>query len=172
MHRTPLGSEVMTLLHQINLDAISPAMELLPKRMDSLLSRHLLLTTGLQEGKLIYRKQQPNGPAHGLWQFERGGVKGVLNHRSTRSYAESICGNRGVKPTISSVYEALPHDDILAAGFARLNYWWHSEPIPPLGAREQAWNYYLFCWRPGKPHRQTWNAHYDRATEYLLCHNY
>ena len=162
----------MKLLHSINVDAITPAMELLPRRMDSFQARHQMLTIGLQESRLQYRKQIPNGPAHGLWQFEKGGVRGVLTHASTRLHARALCEKLEVEPTVPAVYDSLRFDDVLAAGFARLNLWWHAEPLPPLGAKDDAWNYYLFCWRPGKPHPHTWERYYDQVTEYMLCHEY
>src|SRR5699024_5570463 len=95
-------------------------------------ARVMLGATALQESGLATR-QQYGGPAHGLWQFERGGgVRGVLNYHTTRAHARSLCAKRHVSPTSLAVYEALPHDDVLAAGFARLYLWTDPRALPAL----------------------------------------
>lgn len=148
---------------QINRIVLAQAMELLPSRMDSDRARVMLLAIGLQESRLIHRRQI-GGPARGLWQFEKGGgVRGVLNHKASRSYALEVCEERGVQPTMDAVYVALERDDVLAACFARLLLWTDPPPLPPIPHAPAAWSLYLRTWRPGKPHRQTWDALYREA---------
>lgn len=63
-----------------------------------------------------------------------------------------------------SVWEKLAEDDILAAAFARLLLFTDPKSLPAIGAREAAWAYYLRNWRPGKPHPQSWEECYSKAT--------
>lgn len=135
----------------------------LPARFNSRQANVMLVAIGLQESRFQHRKQI-GGPAHGFWQFERGGgVKGVLAHASTKRYAHAACDIRGVNPSAADVYNLLPTDDLLAAAFARLLLWSDPHPLPVDTA--DAWAYYLRTWRPGKPHRHTWDALYRQALE-------
>lgn len=143
--------------------AIRPAYDLLPSRMASDAATVMLLAIGLQESRFEHRRQI-GGPARGFWQFERGGgVKGVLNHPSSRSYALDVCSERGVLATPTAVYERLEGDDVLAACFARLLLWTDTPPLPPVPHAPAAWSLYTRTWRPGKPHRDTWDALYAKA---------
>lgn len=143
---------------------VGPGLALLPSRMDSDEARAELLAIGLQESRLTHRRQI-GGPAVGLWQFERGGaVVGVLGHKASAELAARVCEERGVEPTPANVYMALPVDDLLACAFARLLLYTDPRPLPALSAsHEQAWAYYLRNWRPGKPHRKTWDAFHVEA---------
>lgn len=157
------------------LESIDEAMSLLPDRMDSKEARVMLLAIGLQESRLIHRRQlvgsppRPTGPATGLWQFERGGgVVGVLQHSATRAHARTLCDERSVEPLSQSVWQALQHDDVLAAGLARLLLWSDPRSLPEIGDKQGAWDLYIRTWRPGKPHRSTWDALYDQALDILI----
>lgn len=154
------------MIEKIRAAAIAPALDLLPAIMASPAAEVLLLTIGLQESRLIHR-QQINGPARGLWQFERAGIRGVLEHKASRPYALALCKARGVEAAVDSVYSTLEHDDVLAAGIARLLLWTDSEPLPAVGEFAAAWDYYLRTWRPGRPHRHTWDALYGHAMDAL-----
>ncbi|MFY3402250.1 hypothetical protein ACOTJC_28770 [Achromobacter xylosoxidans] len=144
---------------------MGPAFALLPAKMDTKEARCMMLAIGLQESRFQHR-QQIGGPARGFWQFEKGGgVKGVIMHDTTRGLAQAVCKARGVPATTDAVYAALDQDDVLAAAFARLLLWTDPKPLPALGETDQAWDLYARTWRPGKPHRQTWNALYNRAME-------
>lgn len=143
--------------------AINPAMKLLPAKMSSTKSLIMLLAIGLQESRFEHRRQI-GGPARGFWQFERGGgVKGVMTHKASKTHAEALCKARGVEFSPQSVYEALERDDVLAAGFARLLLYTDPKALPEPGDEQGAWDLYLRVWRPGKPHRHTWDALYARA---------
>ncbi len=153
------------MLQQIRASAIAPALKLLPAKMSGRRAELMLLSIGLQESRLIHRRQI-GGPARGLWQFEKGGgVRGVLEHPATQTLARSVCQARGVPATDAAVYTALEHDDVLAAAFARLLLWADPEPLPAVGEVQRAWALYLRTWRPGKPHRQTWDALYAQTME-------
>ena len=162
-------------LSEIRERAIAPALALLPARMRSDAAEVLLLAIGLQESRFQHRRQlvgtppRPTGPATGFWQFERGGgVIGVLQHRASRDHALTLCAARGVEPVSQSVWQALQHDDVLAAGFARLLLWTDPHRLPALGDAQAAWDLYIRTWRPGKPHRQTWDALYAQALREAL----
>lgn len=158
----------MNVITEINDGPLSEALGLLPERMDSPLARLQVLTTGLQESRLTARRQFGNGPARGLWQFERGGgVHGVLTHTASALYARELCDARRVVPSATDVWTALETDDVLAAGFARLLYWTDPAALPGLGQVTAAWALYLRTWRPGKPHAATWPGHYDNVRQAL-----
>lgn len=150
-------------LSEITKTGINPALALLPAKMDTPRARVMLLAIGLQESRFVHRRQI-KGPAVGFWQFERGGgVRGVLTHPSSWADARSICTARDVEPTATDVYNSLAHDDILAAGFARLLLWTDPASLPAIGDSDAAWQLYLRTWRPGKPHPGTWDALYSQA---------
>ena len=152
-------------LDEVRRGPIAAALSLLPDHMTSPEAELMMLAIGLQESRFEHR-HQIGGPAHGFWQFELGGgVRGVLTHSSSRDYARSLCAARGVSPSASSVFAAIEHDDILAAGFARLLLWTDSRPLPATGEVQEAWRYYIRNWRPGKPHEKTWAPLYAEAME-------
>lgn len=156
-------------LSEIRAAAIAPALALLPARMTSPAAEVMLLAIGLQESGLIHRRQI-GGPARGLFQFEQGGgVRGVLLHSLSRQHALAVCEARGVAPSAAAVYAALEHDDILAAAFARLLLWSDPAPLPEVGEVGASWDLYLRTWRPGKPHRHSWDRIYARAMEEVLA---
>lgn len=141
---------------------LTPALALLPAKMDSKLARIMLLAIGLQESRFLYRRQIGNGIARGYWQFERGGgVKGVMEHSASSSLASEVCKARGVPFERQAVYEALEHDDILAACFARLLLW--TDPKAIADDADEGWSLYTRVWRPGKPHPKTWPDFYRQA---------
>ena len=155
----------MTTLSRIREQAIAPALALLPARLSGAQAETMLLAIGLQESRFRHRRQI-GGPARGWWQFERGGgVAGVLRHQASREHAVRVCDARHVAPVAEQVYQRLEHDDVLAAAFARLLLWTDPRPLPAQGEVTAAWDLYLRTWRPGKPHRHTWDALYAQALE-------
>jgi len=107
-------------------------------------------------------RRQIGGPARGYWQFELGGgVDDVF--RATSRQLGTICASLDVPYDPRVVFEAMAWNDTLACAMARLLLWMHPAPLPALGDKEGAWNYYLKQWRPGAPHRQTWDARYDTS---------
>lgn len=157
-----------------------------PASYDTQAVRLLLLTIGLQESRFTSRRQLisktvegkkvvvPEGPAIGFWQFElgnptsRGGVWGVLNHFRVGPIAKKFCQDLGVKPDTETVWRALENNDVLAAGFARLLLLSDAKAVPKIGDVQGAWDCYAArTWRPGKPHRETWDAFYAQARKEL-----
>jgi hypothetical protein len=162
------------LLAEVLSKAVAPALALLPASMDSQAARVLLLTIGLQESRLCTRCQVLNGgapgPAHGLWQMERGGgVHGVLHHPASRTYATQICDVRKVLATEDAVWKALQTDDVLAAAFARLLLYTDYQALPGGDDVQGAWLLYVHrLWRPGKPKPDTWPVYHARAKAFVL----
>lgn len=160
-------------LNEIRAQAIKPALALLPARMTSPEAEVMLLAIGLQESRFQQRRQlvgsppRPTGPAKSFWQAEQGGgmVTGLLRYRDqrVRDLAIGLCATRGVDPVPRAVWDAIEHDDVLAAGMARLLLFTDPKPLPAIGDADAAWSLYERVWRPGKPHRATWNALYWQA---------
>lgn len=149
--------------------AIDRAFELLPEKMRSDKAKVLLLAIGFQESGFAARRQYGNGPARGFWQFEQaGGVLGVLAHHATASAARALCHELSVPPFAPDVHAALEHDDLLAAGFARLLLWADRNPLPEIGDVDGGWACYLRNWRPGKPHVERWAENYAKALTRLI----
>ncbi len=145
---------------------LDQAFKLLPG-MDSPKARMMLLAIGLQEGRFIHRRQI-QGPARGFWMFEQGGgVKGVLTHKTSAYDAVKICHARGVGSTPKEVYDRLENDDVLSACFARLLLLTDPRPLPMIGDLEGSWQYYERNWRPGKPHRASWDGLYAQGEKML-----
>lgn len=136
--------------------AIQPAYALLPAGMRSREATVMLLAIGLQESAFKYRRQL-KGPARGFWQFEAGGgFRGVLQHRSTERHAAALLVERGHGGMIErEQFDQLEHDDVLAAGMARLLLWTDPKALPALNRPDDAFEYYLRTWRPGAHTRGT-----------------
>lgn len=153
------------ILKTVNDNYITPALQILPKNMDSAAARVMLLAIGLQESRLIHT-HQIGGPAHGYWQFEKGGgARGVMNHPSSRNSAQTLCVRRGVQFELNAVFDAIENDQVFAAGFARLLLWTDPRALPT--SAQDGWDCYIRNWRPGKPHRQTWDAFYKQAQDFI-----
>lgn len=153
----------MSFLQDVKTAVFPTTFALLPDKMDSTEARAMLIAIGLQESRFIHRKQI-GGPAKGFWQFEEGGgVRGVLNHVSTKEHAFAVCADRNIPPITKRVYDALETDDVLACAFARLLLYTVPGVLPNADQPDKAWAQYLNGWRPGKPHRATWDALYDQA---------
>lgn len=142
---------------------IEAGLDLLPTIRKTNSARVQLYTTSRQEnpnrsprqvikveGKLV-----PKGPAAGDYQFEPGGgIKGVLNFRTTRELAIGVCRARGVPATVNGVFDGIQVDPVLAAAFARLLYYTDPFALPAVGDEDAAWALYLRTWRPGAYERQ------------------
>lgn len=135
--------------------AVNESYKLLPLKMDSPFARVNQAAIGQQESGYLVRRQYGNGPARGYWQFEDGGgVRGVMEHKSTADLARKVCHARGVPFVRRTVWEALETDDVLAAAFCRLLMWTDSGKLPTNEA--DGWAMYARTWRPGKPHPDKW----------------
>lgn len=152
---------------------VNPALKLLPAAMDNAKARVMLLAIGLQESRFEHRRQlignppKPAGPAKSFWQAEKGGgmVRGVRTHQSVAHVAKHLYALRGVNPTDQAIWDAIEYDDILACALARLLLFTDPKQLPEIGDAQGAWDMYVRVWRPGKPHRATWDALYKQAVE-------
>lgn len=146
---------------------IPAAYSVLPPGMTSPRATAMLLAIIGQESDFRHRRQLGGGPARGFAMFERGGgVKGVVTHPDTRdALREALVALRYEKDIGQTVllYQHIEHNDVLAMIFARLLLWTEPKALPGPGEYDESWRQYFGTWRPGKPHRSAWNAHYDRA---------
>lgn len=132
-------------------------------------AERFILAIALQESRAKFRKQigaqgLPTGPANSYVQFEKGGgVKGVLNHASTKGKITRILADYDINRTEQDVWEAMRYHDILAACMARLLIYTLPDSLPVTA--QQGWDQYISAWRPGHPHRQTWDAFWQQADE-------
>lgn len=168
-------------LAEITERAIDPALSFLPPVMDTPEARCALLAIGGQESKFRDRRQLitvrrgghlvtvAEGPAKSFWQGERGGgmVHGVRLHPATRQYARQLYAVRKVRPLDVSIWNAIEHDDVLAAGLARLLLFSDPYKLPALGHEQACWEVYVRLWKPGKPRRLEWPEHYGRALAFI-----
>lgn len=154
--------------------SVLPTMyQLLPDRMRSPEATALLFAIGLQESRFSYR-QQAGGPARGFWQFEAGGgVLGVSTHPASRAHAQAVLERLQYRNLPSewmahavAVHGFITHNDVLAAAYARLLLWTDGRALPAqvLGP-EAGWLAYVRNWRPGKPHRETWDGFWRQGWE-------
>lgn len=146
---------------------VQPALLYLPQQMSSASAQVAMVAIAGQESGLKTRLQEPYGPAHSLWQFELGGIHGVMNHPLTQQHAQHVCVALGITPTVKAVYDAMLENDELGACFARLNLWWKPEPIPT--TQDAMWAYYVDVWRPGKPDPSRWPPNFQAAVAAVTC---
>lgn len=150
------------------------AFALLSPGLNSTEARIQLLAIGLQESKFWYRAQLGNGPARGFWQFEegnaksKGGVWGVANHPKTADRLKQVCRARGVAFDVKTIWAKLETDDVLACCLARLLLMIDARPLPKANERQKAWDTYIFGWRPGRPHPETWADNHAAAVMEIL----
>ena len=151
--------------------AIDPALALLPSSMNTLPARAMLVAIALQESKCRHRRQI-NGPARGFWQFEISGVRGVLHHPASKPHLADVLAQLAYPVTDDATvpYVAIEHHDPLAAVCARLLLWTLPSALPGPHDPDDGWTQYLSAWRPGKPHRQTWDGHYAAAWDMVAAH--
>lgn len=160
---------MLRLAHIVE-SAVAPALTWL--RLDSTEARLMLLAIGLQESNLEHRCQVlpggKRGPARGLWQFEKGGVLGVLRHHLSAEPLRLLCRSRDVALDVVPIWQQLESDDVLAAGVARLLLYTDPKRLPAIGEVDAAWDYYERNWRPGKPHPDRWADCYALAAGEVL----
>ncbi len=152
---------------------IKPSLMLLPFDMQSQEAEALLLSIGQQESRFEHRRQiirtssgqlKMLGPARGGWQFEKIGLVEVMTNRITKPHFENICNILKYPKDFDFVFEGITHNDMLACCAARLLLWPDAAPLPKYeDGPEVAWQYYIRRWRPGKPHRNTWDEFWNKS---------
>jgi len=124
-------------------------------------ARVLVMTIAGQESGWKERRQI-GGPARGYWQFEKGGgVAGLF--QATPQQLRAICVGLDIPFDQTVVFEAMAWNDTLAASMARLLLFTDPAPLPAVGDKDAAWQYYLRNWRPGAPHPASWSGLYDQS---------
>lgn len=160
------------LLHAV----IDPALGLLDRRLDTPEADAMLIAIALQESGLAARVQVLDagkpwwqsrpGPAHGLWQFERGGgVTAVMGNAATKAIVDPVITQLNYPFDRTIIHDAIIHNDLLAAVFARALLYSAPWPLPGPDSPTEGWRQYLWAWRPGKPHESTWARNYRIAWE-------
>jgi len=118
-----------------------------------------------QEAAFQYRLQI-GGPARSYWQFEKGGgVAGVMRNATTGKWARSVCAALDIPSDENTVYEAMAWSDHLATSMARFNLWLAPGALPAVGREDDAYNYYVRQWAPGKPDKSRWHPNYEAAMQ-------
>lgn len=152
---------------------IEPALSLLPPNMRGPEACAMLLAIALQESGLRHRAQV-GGPARGLWQFEIGGVRGVLDHPASWDHAQDWCeawlypihrdqDGHVLTTTVEQAHRQLRDNDLMACVFARLALWRLPDALVEEGRIEAAWGQYIEAWGPGKPHRNRFDDNWSTA---------
>lgn len=155
------------MIELIHAHILPAALSLLPPEMDTPEARAMLLAIGLQESRFDHRRQV-GGPARGFWQFEiGGGLHGEMTHKSVAAdFDAATCALRyPLGTTPYAFFSAIEHNDVLACVCARLLLWTLPQALPGRDEAQEAWEQYIAAWRPGKPHRATWDAYYRQAWE-------
>lgn len=155
---------------------IEPALSLLDKSLDTPAARAMMLAIAQQESGLSARVQildagkpwwqSRPGPAHGLWQFERGGaVVAVMGNTRAKAIIDPVLAQFCYPFNAAVIHDAITHNDLLAAVFARALLYSAPWPLPGEQAPDEGWRQYLWAWKPGKPHESTWARNYRIAWE-------
>lgn len=135
---------------------------LLPAKLDSTEAKAMLMAIAMQESRWDHRRQI-GGPARGFWQFERGGLEGVLRHRASQPLIHAVLDRLDYDHLVGNSYIAIEHNDVLAFAYARCLLWTLPDPLPARSEAAEGWNQYYAAWRPGKPHRATWAKFFNDA---------
>lgn len=169
--RASVGSGVPVDPEQFSKQVLIPALYELERCtgiQPSKEAARFILTIMLQESGLKHRYQLRSmfglaGPARGFPQFERIGVKGVMQHQHTVAHMKRWAKHCWVTFHHEAIWRALEGHDVFATGVARLNFWASPHPIP--NTAEEGWKAYIKVWRPGKPHSSTWYNHWKTASQ-------
>jgi len=135
---------------------------LLPVKLDSPEGKAMLMAIAMQESRWDERRQL-GGPARGFWQFELGGIRGVLTHKASQPLIHTVLDRLDYDHRPETSYAAIEHNDVLAFAYARCLLWTLPMALPGHGQHEAAWAQYIAAWRPGKPYRHTWDRFYAAA---------
>lgn len=138
------------------------AAALLPPKLDSRNAWAQLFAIAMQESRLDARRQI-GGPARGFWEFELGGISGILQHPASYTLIRGVLDRLDYGYGMQESYIAIEHNDVLAFCYARLLLWTLPGALPERGEPDIGWRQYEAAWRPGAPHRATWNSYFETA---------
>lgn len=150
----------MTTSTYLRQHVIPAAYALLPEPMASTPATALLLTIALQESRCAARCQFGGGPARSMWQFEPKGLAGILAHPASTKPLQAALFTLRYVPTVTELYAAIEHNDVLAAVCARVLLWTDPKALPARDEPQAGWQLYLRTWRPGRQHPLTWDGYY------------
>ena len=139
---------------------------LLPPALDSIEAKAMMFAIPMQESRWDARRQI-GGPAHGFPQFELAGIRGVLEHKASQPLIRSVLDRLDYDYSPQTSYIAIEHNDVLALAYMRCLLWTVPAALPSEHAADEGWRQYTEAWRPGKPHRATWNVFYAQAWEMI-----
>lgn len=150
---------------------IRPGLAMLDEAKRGPAAECMMLAIALQETGLryLYQVDGDGRPllklARGFWQFEKGGVRGVLTHPSTAWLRDMLARHGMPGATVDQLHLALPASSLLQAWCARANLWWFHDPLPQPAAEGQheGWMQYLAIWGPGKPRPLEWHGNWAAA---------
>jgi len=135
---------------------------LLPPMLDTPSAKAMLIAIAMQESRWDERRQI-GGPAHGFFQFELAGVRGVLTHKASSPIIRSVLDRLDYDHKPGTSYVAIEHNDVLAFAYARCLLWTLPGLLPFKDEPDEGWQQYLEAWRPGKPRRASWNKFFEDA---------
>ena len=138
------------------------AASLLPQSMDTQAAKAELIAIAMQESRFDERRQI-GGPARGFWQFEMAGIRGVLNHKASKPLITAVLDRLDYPHDPMTSYTAIEHNDVLAFAYARCLLWTLPDPLPLQHEAQEGWEQYISGWRPGRPHRQSWDKFFNEA---------
>ena len=90
-------------------------------------------------------------------------MRGVMEHHTSVAPAKALCEALAVPFDRSAIYKGMEFNDVLAFGLGRLLLYTDPKALPEIGDAQAAWDLYQRVWRPGRPHRQTWDELYTVA---------
>ena len=127
---------------------MSPALAKLPPELDSRSARAILLTIGLQESLFLHRRQligsPPTPTGRGNQFLASRSARRDGPRSTTRKLAAALYARHNVPANDLAIWSAIEHNDVLAAGLARLLLYTAPLPLPP-GRRR-------ICLGPLPPH--------------------
>ena len=136
-------------------------------------AERLLLAIAIQESRCVHVYQR-SGPARGFWQFEEVAIEDVYENPVSFECLERLMYREWARSRYSTaanardlVFDALPFDAMLACAVARAYLWPDPAPLPEpkLEMEEEAWQYYLRRWKPGRPDRDRWSGSWTGALD-------
>lgn len=151
------------MIDHVRNHVLPAAFDVLPAAWRTLEAEAMLLAIGLQESRFTFRRQI-GGPARGFWQFELGGVKGIMQHAATmQPIADALEALRFGTLRPEELHAVLETNDTLAAVCARCLLYTLPKEMPARDQPRLGWNLYIDGWRPGRPHLDTWVGNFVDA---------
>ena len=110
-----------------------------------------LYNIGNQESDFKHRRQQPQGPARGWFQFEPIACHEVVKRDP------SVLSLFKLPTNPDTLYKVLEWSEVGMIVCARVFLYYRSPyRLPKKGEVELGWRQYVQAWAPGKPHKGRW----------------